>query len=81
MFTIYSVLIVNAKSYSHLYEAAAILFLTKCDRLDRNPKETKPPNTLPEGELLRRDITIGPSTCGWITGDPNRKLAPILLHL
>ena len=54
---------------------------TKCDQLDRSPKETKPPNTLPEGELLKRDITIGPSTCGWITDGPNRKLAPILLHL
>jgi hypothetical protein len=53
----------------------------KCNRLERSPKETKPPNTLPKGELLKRDITIGPSTCGWITGDLDRKFAPILLGM
>ena len=54
---------------------------TKCDQLERSPKETKPPNTLPVGELLKRDITIGPSTCGWVTGDPNRKHDPVLFYL
>jgi hypothetical protein len=53
----------------------------KCDQLGWSPKETKPPNTSPKGELSKRDITIGPSTCGWITGDPNRKHVLILLYL
>jgi hypothetical protein len=49
---------------------------TQRDHLGWSTKHMELPHSLPR-EPLKRDITIGASTCGWITGDPDRKQAPI----
>ena len=51
---------------------------TRSYYLGWSPEQTEAPTVPLDVELVRRDITVAPNTCGWVNGDPDGKKQRIL---